>query len=92
LYIVAPILIEHPFPRTSVDQQFQRAVAVDDQDRRASEPCKAVSSQLQGNPKPQTALNEHPADNETKGEKSLRRFRVPLLTKSSKMRRRMAGE
>jgi hypothetical protein len=54
--------------------------------------CKAVSSQLRGNPKPQTALNEHPADNETKGKKSLRRFRVVLLTKSSKMRRRIAGE
>src|SRR5689334_13971274 len=66
----SPIRLAHRFahshqafsPRASVDQRLVTAVAVDDQDCLASEPCNPVSTQLRGKAKPQAALIERFAD------------------------------
>jgi len=61
----SPIRLAHRFahsrqassPSSSVDRRLT-AVAVDDEDCLASEPCNAISSQLRGKAKPQAALIE----------------------------------
>src|SRR5215469_6817089 len=55
LCIVAPILIEHPLQELKLTSSCKEQLPLTTQDRRASEPSKAVSSQLQGKAKSQAA-------------------------------------
>jgi hypothetical protein len=82
---LSPICLVHRFahfspaspPKTSV--AHVTPVEMDDQDRCASEPCNAISSQLRGTVEVQDALIERLRDNESKIEKSLRQLSRLLL-------------